>query len=242
MWDNAPLLRSIANALLYFCALVVLYDVAYYVLHAEKLLPIRSVRLVAVPGRVVPDDVRAMVQREVRGNFLTVDIDKLRQSLATVPWVRQVSIRREFPDGLAVAFDEHQPLARWNDAALVNLQGEVFVAETKEDLPLFEGVDGSSAEVAREYALFNRQLAALNLRVTQLALSPRHAWQLRLSNDMVVELGRELMQQRLKRFVSVYPYSLGSPTHATGLSAKELQVFDMRYRNGFAVRMRRKNA
>lgn len=242
MWDNASLLRRIANALLSFCALVVLYDIGYYVLHAEKLLPIRSVRLVAVPGRVVPDDVRAMVRREVQGNFLTVDIDKLRLSLAKLPWVRTVSIRREFPDGLAVAFDEHQPLARWNDAALVNRQGEVFMAETKEDLPLFAGVDGSSAEVARQYAAFNRQLAALNLQVTQLALSPRHAWQLRLSNDMVVELGRELMQQRLNRFVSVYPHSLGALTHAAENSAKELQVFDMRYRNGFAVRMRRKNA
>ena len=110
----------------------------------RRLLPIQQVSLSAVPQRVVAKDVLALVKREVRGNLFTVDIDHLRLSLEKLPWVRKVSVRREFPNGLALQFEEHQPLARWNDAALVNTQGEVFAAETAQPLPGFVGYEGST--------------------------------------------------------------------------------------------------
>jgi cell division protein FtsQ len=265
MWDNAALLRSIANALFVFSLFAVLYGAAYYAAHLPGLFPLHSVRLSAAPQRVDAAGVLQAVRNEVRGNFFTVDIERLRQSLEKLPWVRSVSIRREFPYRLAVQLEEHQALARWNNAALVNQQGEVFVAESErvmpeaaprpdkvrvsggvplagasgtprpplyggseQVLPSFIGPDGAAAEVTQHYAQFNQQLAALDLRVTQLALSPRHAWQLRLSNGTVLELGREDMQQRLARFVAVYPYSLAA-------IQSKVKYVDLRYRNGFAV-------
>ena len=228
MWDNAALLRSIANALFVFSVCAVLYGAAYYAAHLPGLFPLHSVRLSAAPQRVDAAEVLQAVRNEVQGNFFTVDIERLRQSLEKLPWVRNVSIRREFPHRLAVRLEEHQALARWNNTALVNRQGEVFVAESEQVLPSFIGPDGAAAEVTQHYTQFNRQLAALDLQVAQLALSPRHAWQLRLSNGMVLELGREDMQQRLARFVAVYPYSLAA-------IQSKVKYVDLRYRNGFAV-------
>jgi len=265
MWDNAPLLRSIANALFVFSVCAVLYGAAYYAAHLPGLFPLHSVRLSAAPQRVDAAEVLQVVRNEVHGNFFTVDIERLRQSLEKLPWVRNVSIRREFPQRLAVRLEEHQALARWNNNALVNRQGEVFVAKSErvmpeaaprpdevrvsggvplagasgtprpplyggseQALPRFTGQDGAAADVAQHYAQFSQQVAALDLQVTQLALSPRHAWQLRLSNGMVLELGREDMQQRLARFVEVYPYSLAA-------IQSQVKFVDLRYRNGFAV-------
>lgn len=241
MWDNTPLLRRIANALFIFSVLALLYGAVHYIVHLPKLLPIRTVRLSAVPERVVPADVLAMVRRNVGGNFLTVNIDSLRQSLQTLPWVRNVSVRREFPDRLVVEIEEHKALAHWNDEALVNQQGEVFFAETTQKLPRFTGVEGGSAEVSEAYAAFDNQLAVLNLQVTQLALSARHAWQLHLSNGTVVELGREQLQERLARFVA-YQKTEDTAQKAEDTGQKDQEkksqdvVVDMRYRNGFAVR------
>jgi cell division protein FtsQ len=236
MWDNAALLKNIANALIAFSVLAVLYGAAYYTVHLPGLFPLRSVHLGAAPQRVVAQEVLAVARNEVQGNFFTVDIERLKQSLEKLPWVRSVTIRREFPDRLAVQLEEHQALARWNGAArfdglgtgLVNTHGEVFSAQSEQVLPGFIGQAGDSGEVAQRYVEFSRQLAALDLQVVQLALSPRHAWQLRLSNGMVLELGREEMQQRLARFVTVYPYSLAA-------QAGSVRYVDMRYRNGFAV-------
>lgn len=264
MWDNAALLRNIASALFTFSALAVLSGAAWYAVHLPGLLPLHSVYLSAAPQRIDAPEVLRVVREEVQGNFFTVDIGRLRASLEKLPWVRSVTIRREFPDRLAVKFEEHQAVARWNNTALVNRQGEVFfvgtdrVAESEQALPDFIGQDGTSLEVAQHYAQFSQQLAALNesmfldcslsrlrgrvgvgesvhgtcsaanLQVTQLALSPRHAWQLRLSNGLVLELGREDMQQRLARFVAVYPYSLAAMQGA-------VKYVDLRYPNGFAV-------
>jgi cell division protein FtsQ len=228
MWDNAPLLRSIANALFVFSVCAVLYGAAYYATHLPGLFPLHSVRLSAAPQRVDAAEVLQVVRNEVHGNFFTVDIERLRQSLEKLPWVRNVSIRREFPQRLAVRLEEHQALARWNNNALVNRQGEIFAANIGQALPRFTGQDGAAADVAQHYAQFSQQVAALDLQVTQLALSPRHAWQLRLSNGMVLELGREDMQQRLARFVEVYPYSLAA-------IQSKVKFVDLRYRNGFAV-------
>ena len=265
MWDSVPLLRSIANALVTFSVLAVLYGVIYYATHLLELFPLQSVSLSAAPQRVDAAGVLRVVRNEVQGNFFTVDIERLRQALEKLPWVRNVSIRREFPHQLVARLEEHQALARWNNVALVNQQGEVFVAESErvmpevaprpdevrvsggvplagvsgtpwpslygggeQALPEFIGQDSAASEITQHYAQFSQQLAVLDLQVTQIVLSPRHAWQLRLSNGMVLELGREDMQQRLARFVEVYPYSLAA------IQGHVKQV-DLRYRNGFAV-------
>lgn len=228
MWDNDALLRNIANTLLAFSAIAMLYGAASYALHLPGAFPLRSVRLSVAPQRVDAEQVLQLLRTEAQGNLVTVDIERLRRSLEKLPWVRSVNIRREFPDRLVVLLEEHQALARWNNAALVNQQGEVFIAGSEQVLPGFIGPEGTSAEVANQYAQFSQQLAVLDLHAAQLVLSPRHAWEMRLSNGMVLKLGREDMQQRLARFVAVYPYSLAA-IHS------QVKFVDLRYRNGFAV-------
>ena len=228
MWDNAALLRNIANVLMVFSALAALYGAAYYTVHLPGLFPLHSVQLGAAPQRVDAQEVLVVARNEVRGNFLTVDIERLRQSLEKLPWVRSVSIRREFPDRLTVQLEEHRALARWNDMNMVNTHGEIFSAESEQVLPEFIGQDGNSFEIAQRYGEFCRQLAALNLQVAQLALTPRHAWRVILNNGMTLELGREEMQQRMARFVAAYPYSLAE-------RAESVRYVDLRYRNGFAL-------
>ncbi|MDZ4201075.1 MAG: cell division protein FtsQ/DivIB [Gallionella sp.] len=228
MWDNVPLLRAISNALVMFSVLAMLYGAAHYTVHQSELFPLNSASLTVAPQRVAVEEVVQVLSKEAKGNFFTVDIEHLRDSLEQLPWVRKVGIRREFPGGLTLVLEEHQPLARWNGDALVNTYGEVFVANSAQALPDFIGQEGDSFEVARQYGEFGRQLAALNLGITQLALTPRHAWQLHLDNGMVLELGREEMERRLARFVTVYPYSIA-------LVEGAVRYVDLRYRNGFAL-------
>lgn len=113
-------------------------------------------------------------------------------------------------------------------------------------LPKFSGQPGTAAEVAQMYKVFGEQLAPLGRVIVQVSLSPRRAWQLRLDDGMVLELGSGQPQQRLARFVAVYPYSLasllqGRDSAAAGRNAYEaghgqtVRLVDLRYRNGFAV-------
>ncbi len=228
MWDNPTLLKNTSTALFAVSGLLLLYSALHFAVHQPDLLPIRSVKLASAPINVDAEQVRQVLRDKVRGNFFTVDIEQLRAALEKLAWVRQVNIRREFPNRLSVELAEHQALAHWNNQALVNSYGDVFNATTAAALPDFAGQTGYSAQLAEQYALCNTQLAKVNLQVQSIAQSPRFAWQVRLDNGMVLELGSSDMQARLARFVAVYPYSLANQQSL-------VQSVDLRYRNGFAV-------
>lgn len=227
MWDNAPLMRSIANALFGLSLVLVLYGAVRYVL-SLPVFPLRAVELTAAPQRVSSEQMGKVVQEQVSGTFFTVDLERTRQAFEKLPWVRKVSVRRKFPWSLEVEIEEQVALARWNGAALVNTHGEVFTAKTEQVLPAFIGQPDTSEQVTQMYGELNAALQPMQQQIAQISLSPRFAWQVKLDNGMVLELGREEMRQRLTRFVTVYPYSLAA-------LARAANHVDLRYRNGFAA-------
>ncbi len=227
MWDNAPLLRGIANALFGLSLVLVLYGVVRYVLRLP-VFPLQAVELSAAPQRVPVEQLQRILHEQVRGNFFSVDLERTRQAFEKLPWVRKVSVRRKFPWSLQVDVEEQVALARWNGTALVNTHGEVFTARAEEELPAFIGQPDTSIQVSQMYDELNVALQPMQQQIAQISLSPRFAWQVKLDNGMVLELGREQMQQRLARFVTVYSYSLEA-------SAQVVRHVDLRYRNGFAA-------
>lgn len=227
MWDNAPLLRSAANFLIGLSLLLVLIGAARYAL-SLPIFPLKTVMLTAAPQKVSVEAVEHLVHEHIHGNFFTVNLNRTRQSLEQLPWVRKVSVRRKFPWALEVDIEEHVALAHWNDKALVNTHGEVFAAESKDDIPVFIGQPDTSEQLTQMYGELRAALLPLQQEIAQISLSPRFAWQIRMKNGMVLELGREQMQQRLARFVEVYPYSLAT-------LATPVKHIDLRYRNGFAA-------
>jgi cell division protein FtsQ len=186
------------------------------------------VELTAAPRRVSSEQLERVVREQVRGNFFTVDLDRTRAAFEQLPWVRKVSVRRKFPWKLEVELEEHVALAHWNGTALVNTHGEVFTAASEQVLPAFIGQPDTSAQVAQIYGEFAAELQPIQQQIVQISLSPRFAWQIKLDDGMVLELGRDEMQQRLSRFVKVYPYSLAA-------LARPASHVDLRYRNGFAA-------
>ena len=232
MWDNPRLLNAAAGFLVGLVALAVALTGLHWLLRTAP-FPIRVVELRTPLKQASPVDVEAVLARHGAGNFFAVPIDELRGALERLPWVRAAAVRRVWPDRLEIALEEHVALARWGADALVNTQGERFVAVTDAALPLFIGPPGSEAEVTRRYARFSRLVAPLGSPLERIALSARHAWQLKLASGLQLTLGRdaELAEQRLERFVEAYANALGA-------GARVPQVIDLRYPNGFAVRVK----
>jgi len=245
MWDKPELLRMMSSVLFGICFLLVLYGALHYALH----LPVFALRIVSVstaPHQVIPAQVETMVRNELHGNFFTVDLEHMRRALESIPWVRKVSVRRHFPWRLEINLEEYVALAHWNDAGLVSTHGEVFSAVSDQLLPKFIGQPNGAAEMTQMYAVLSGLLAPLKQEITEISLSPRRSWQLRLNSGMLLELGREQPRQRLARFVAVYPYRLMSTQqnyaflHAEkppqgNKPQRKVAYVDLRYHNGFAA-------
>ena len=228
MWNKPRLLNWVANFLFALSVLGMLYAALFAVVHLP-IFPLREVKVEGQLNHVSREQIQLIVAKHLKGNFFTLDLIKARDAFEKLPWARNVSLRRRWPDKLEVSIEEHQALARWGSIALVNTHGELFHAASGSDLPIFYGPGDGVIEVASQYAEFSKALKLANLEISSLALTPRRAWQVTTSNGMVMELGRVEMQLRLERFAEVYT------TTIAGLN-KKISYADLRYPNGFAVR------
>jgi cell division protein FtsQ len=229
MWDDHRLLNRIATLLYALVWLAVAHAVLVLVIR----LPLFPLRELAVAGQVVHttrEQLDAIANRELHGNFFTVDLEAARRSLEKLPWVRNARLRRAWPDRLEVALEEHEALARWRDIGLVNTYGELFAAASPSTLPVFAGPEDAAADIALHYAAFRDALAPIGRRPVEVRLSGRRAWQIKLDDGRLLELGRHDVVRRLARFAEIYP-RVAAQLRDTGTR------IDLRYPNGFAVRL-----
>lgn len=196
--------------------------------------PLRTVRIDSPLQHVAQSEIRATVEPHVKAGFLRVDVDAVRDSLESLPWVERVSVRRLWPDRLVIHVTEQQALARWGQDGLLNMRGDVFKPQHDDSwarLPLLRGPKESHRVVAEQYVAMQSQLSELGLTISHLTLDERRALSIRLANGLQLGLGRHETELRLLRFVRVFPQVI-APRLQT------IESIDLRYTNGFAVRWR----
>ncbi len=239
-WDRPPLINLVADMLLLFGTLALAYALLISVVRLP-VFPLRQV-VVAMPlDQVTSAQIEYAAKTSLAGNFFTVNLDNVRAAFEKLPWVRKASVRRRWPDGVEVAIEEHVPAARWQnssgEARLVNDHGEVFAATLPlghVSLPVFGGPEGSIPLILERFHEFSAVLAPLGRTLRVVVLSPRLAWQLKLDDGLALELGRDQtnnpIHDRLERFVGIY-------NEAKARSTASIVSIDMRYPNGFALRL-----
>lgn len=228
LWDKAQLMLWSANFLYALAAILLLYAVFFLLIHLP-LFPLKRVEVKGDLRHVTYQQVSYIVTREFKGNFFTLNLAQVGAGFQKLPWVRNVSLRRQWPDTLEVTLEEHRELARWAGGGLVNARGELFQAASNSALPLFSGPEGSAQEVAELYRQFKSALASIKLRPVSVRMNQRRAWQVKLDNGLTLELGRDQAALRLHKFVRVFDATIAR------LPQPALSV-DLRYPNGFAVR------
>lgn len=242
MWNDVRTLNAITNLLLGLVALALLAAGVWWLVQ-RPLFTLHTVRIENVQQeplrRVNALTIRSSALPQVKGNFFTADLKAVRVAFESVPWVRRAMVRREWPNKLIVTLEEYSALGTWGDnGKLLSDKGDVFVAnlaEAEDDGKLLEfaGPEGSEQEVFARYSEFGHWFDKTGLTPESVKLSSRYAWSLRMSDGMVVELGREQsdvsLKERVDRLVSVYPQLLER------LNGKIAHV-DMRYPNGLALK------
>ncbi|NRR32778.1 cell division protein FtsQ/DivIB [Oxalobacteraceae bacterium] len=241
MWQDAKALNATANGII---ALVLLACVGAGVwwLAQRPMFTLRTIRIESMEQQEELKHVNHLTLRnsaldKIKGNFFTTNLEAVRLAFESVPWVRRATVRREWPDQLIVALEEHEALGTWGgDGRLLSTKGDVFtanLAEAEEDhvLPEFDGPEGSEKEVLSRFAELRDWFAPLKLVPQALSLSTRYAWTVKLDNGMSVALGREqtstTLKERVARLTGIYPQLV---THL-----QNIETIDMRYQNGLAL-------
>jgi cell division protein FtsQ len=182
------------------------------------------------------DDIRqSILALGPPGTFMTQDVNIIQQQIERLPWIKQASVRKQWPDELKIHLVEYVPIARWNDQHMIDAQGNSFSVpaerSAKQTLPMLSGPEGSEGEVLEGFRDMGAVLAKDKFTLKEAAMTARRSWQLTLNNGIKLNLGRGDTMKRLSRFVELYPV-LQQQEQADN---KRISYVDLRYDSGAAV-------
>lgn len=189
--------------------------------------------------------------------FIGQDVDIIQQEVMRLSWIKQVSVRKQWPDKLVVNVVEFQPQFFWNDVFLLDSDGIVFSLPLERInnhlFPLLYGPEGKEKSTLDMYQRLNGLLTnrtmnnKLDLVIAAISTDERYSWQVMVkqpcANDSLddivacaqyettkVILGREDLDERFKRFIELYP-----EIQAQTAPQERITTIDLRYSNGIAV-------
>ena len=209
--------------------------------------PAFAVGAIVVDGKLVHNNavtLRANLAGKLAGNIFTVNLAATRAVFEAVPWVRRATVRREFPNQLHVTLEEHVPVAFWGDedsSTMLDTYGAIFEANTGEvdalDLPRLSGPAGDSAEVLAMQHALAPVLEPLGVALEDLALTGSGSWRASLDSGAVLELGGGSLSEVLARSQR-FARTVAQVTQTYSRHPDDLESADLRYGDGYAVRMR----
>jgi cell division protein FtsQ len=226
--DYRPLLVKLALLILVLTSLAA---TGIWIRHQQlQNFTIRSIEITGSREFVTSEQVSEVLQQHAEGDFFNINIDVARDALLALPWVREVSLRREWPDRLLIKLREQQAVAHWGAGdRLLNEQGQSFAGagEIKGvNLPSLTGPEGSQQRVLAEYVQMKKLLSTHELQA--LSLDARNTWEMVLQGNIQVrflERNKDEAIQRLLTALRVF--------NADEL--KQAAKIDLRYSNGFAI-------
>jgi cell division protein FtsQ len=229
-WNFSWFNRRLAMGILVMGLAVGVYWVS------EPLLSIfeRPIKSVVVEGEFnLISKARAteLIGNEIDGDFLQLNLMRLKEALLTDPWVEKVTLNRRWPDTLVVKIVEQKPIARWGDGFL-NQRGEIVRVEDAarlSGLPWLQGNEADAIEILQQYQDLSQILRSRGLEVLALKCDNKKSWRLTVKNHVEIALGRDQVMEKIRRFVTVYDTKLNSVW-------TDVKAIDLRYSNGIAVR------
>jgi len=169
--------------------------------------------------------------------FFSIDVELIKKRVEEMPWIKQASVQRVWPDALVVDVVEHKAVAYWGKQGLVSESGQIFYPNKEtypNDLPIFIASTELIDNCLHYFNDASEMFASINLKVLKVTFSSRQALTLTLYNGVELNLGRQNKLYRLQRFVQVYS------TLSERMSL--IKSIDMRYTNGFSVKWKQHQA
>jgi cell division protein FtsQ len=194
--------------------------------------PIAQISIQGELRFVKKNDVHASMHTAIEKSFISENLQVMRKKVMENPWVDSVSLRRRWPDTLVVDVVEQRPIARWGNKGFVNFRGELVVTDDNDrlsHLPLLHGNEKETVQVMKQYQLLSQMLVQQNKQIVELEKDALGIWTLHLDNGWKLVAGRTDVPKKIQRFLHVLSQNkIGNQ--------ENIQVIDMRYENGIAVK------
>lgn len=215
---------------LIFAAVALCAHLGYLYLADASHFPINTVKIAANFHRISRQQLATTMSDYQEYSFFSLPTRDLQRSLQSFGWADTVNVRRVWPDTLSIKLVEKEPIALWNKS-LITTDGRVFrisQADGALELPALIGPNRQKNDILQIYQKLSKLLSSVGLNVAVLKLHENQSCDVVLTNGVKVRLGKQNLEQRLRRFCKAYQAVI-APRLA------QVASVDMRYERGMAV-------
>lgn len=166
-------LKRAGQALLFLSLAGALSGFVLYIRYSDA-LGIRTVEVLGELTHLDRDGVIVLSGIRKTDKLFTVNLERIQQNILAFPWVRAVSVRREFPATIQIHVTERKPLAQLlaGGRYLIDENGVVFKKWEPGDPSDLPVITGFSREEIERYPLLTRNF----LMRTVAFLKYLHKW------------------------------------------------------------------
>jgi len=223
--------------------------------------PVQRINVSGELKQIKVENVLAIVKPMAEGNLFAVNLEQIETAVESIPWVAKATVRRRWPEELAIHLVENRAAARWRGNAWMNTQGKIFDLPAwtgGENLPRLAGSNGSHERIFRRFRQWSRLLVMTGLRIRELRLNERDDWVMQVSPLQRIDAANRSKGGKISGFIQPYPNITPSSfefsiylgkedleSHLLRFSrvfkghlinrAQQIKGVDLRYPNGFAI-------
>jgi len=194
-------------------------------------LPIKYVRTEGVFQYLSKNEIKTVLQPLVMTGYFDADMQAIHSTVATLPWVDTVTVKRIWPDAIDIKVREKKPYARWGKNSLITERGVIFTPnniEQFQNLTVVTGPELQQVKVLEIMKGIKTALADQSLQLMEFSVNDRGAWKIKLATGLEILLGRNEQLKKLQRYLKTLAVLKQEQVDA-------MAIVDLRYPNGYAV-------
>ena len=196
------------------------------------------VKEVIVDGRAKTNktDLLAALQISEGDSILRININKIRERINKLPWIKSARVERHFPNKISLSLVERVPLARWQknrQLSLIDTQGDIIPrVDLAKFLHLPIIIGENAPKLAHQILKILSKEPHLFRRVRSVTLVSDRRWDVRLDNQIDVHLPEKNPQKAWAHLATV--------EHGRSILGGEVQGIDMRLENQLIIKLEKR--
>lgn len=205
----------------FFILSLILYISDYFV------YPIEEVEITSTTSNYDTEKINDIVVSIHGQDLLSLDLSDVKRNIRSDDWIRDVKIKKSFPDTLEIVIIPQQPYAIYN-SKIMTIDGTVIGASLMQlDLPIIIDHTNDSQSSMNIMILTSKLLKKIDLDIKKIEIHDSIIKVFTSANILISD--RVNYENNLNRLVVTF-HDLQK------LFKREIKSIDMRYSNGFAIK------
>ena len=205
----------------FFILSLILYISDYFV------YPIEEVEITSTTSNYDTEKINDIVVSIHGQDLLSLDLSDVKRNIRSDDWIRDVKIKKSFPDTLEIIIIPQQPYAIYNSKIMM-IDGTVIGASSMQlDLPIIIDHTNDSQSSMNTMILTSKLLKKIDLDIKKIEIHDSIIKVFTSANILISD--RVNYENNLNRLVVTF-HDLQK------LFKREIKSIDMRYSNGFAIK------